>query len=53
MGTTILATIGSMLLGGVVATATVVGLVHAQTSPSGNSPADVNQPASVQYGSSS
>jgi hypothetical protein len=52
VGTSILAIIGSMLVGGVVATVTVVGLVHAQTSPSGNSPTNVKNPVAVQYGAS-
>lgn len=51
MVTTILATIGSMLVGGAVAAVTIVGLVNAQTSPSGPSPTNVKAPISVQYGS--
>lgn len=49
---TILSTFGSLLIGGIVATATIVGVVNAQTSPSGDSPANVNQPV-IQYGSTS
>ena len=51
MGTTILATIGSLIAGGVVATVTIVGLVSSQTSPSGSSPTDVTQPVNIDYGS--
>ena len=47
---TIAATLGSILVGGTVATVTVMGLVSSQTSAQGQSPADVNQPV-VQYGS--
>lgn len=51
MGTTILATIGSLIAGGVVAAVAVVGLVSSQTSPSGSSPTDVTQPVNIDYGS--
>ena len=51
MGTTILATVGSLIAGGVVATVTIVGLVSSQTSPSGASPTDVTQPVNIDYGS--
>ncbi|MEV7428894.1 MULTISPECIES: hypothetical protein [unclassified Nocardioides] len=46
----ILSTIGSLAIGGIVASATIVGVVSSQTSPSGESPANVNQPV-IQYGS--
>lgn len=48
---TIIGTIASLLIGGVVATATVIGVVSSQTGDSAGSPADVTQPV-VQYGSS-
>ncbi|WP_435741482.1 hypothetical protein [Nocardioides sp. SYSU DS0663] len=41
--------VGSLLVGGIVASATIVGVVSAQTEPSGKSPANVNQPV-IQYG---
>ena len=47
MGANVFATIGSIIAGGVVATVTVVGLVSSQTSPSGQSPTDVNQPVTI------
>jgi hypothetical protein len=50
VGTSILITIGSVLAGGVVAAVTVVGLVNAQTNPSGASPTNVEQPVSIDYG---
>lgn len=46
----ILSTFGSLLIGGVVATATVFGIVTSQTSPQGDSPVNVNQPV-IEYGS--
>lgn len=45
-------TLGAMVVGGAVASATVVGVVNSQTSPSGDSPANVNQPI-IEYGSNS
>jgi len=45
----ILSTIGALVLGGVVATATVVGLVSSQTSAPDQSPTNVNAPV-IQYG---
>jgi hypothetical protein len=51
VGATVLATIGSLLAGGVVAAVTVVGLVNAQTSPGDQSPANVTQPVKIDYGS--
>ena len=54
MGTTsILAIIGSLLAGGVVAAVTVVGLVSSQTSPGASSPTDVTKPVTIDYGSTS
>ncbi|MEO5652832.1 MAG: hypothetical protein ABIN79_15675 [Marmoricola sp.] len=51
MGTTsLVATGGSLIAGGVVAVVTIVGLVNAQTSASGQSPTDVSQPVSIDYG---
>lgn len=44
-----LAALGSILVGGVVATVTVISLVNAQTGADGESPADVNDPV-VEYG---
>lgn len=46
----ILSTLGSLAIGGIVASATVIGVVNSQTSPTGESPANVNQPI-IQYGS--
>lgn len=40
---------GSLLIGGIVASATIFGVVTSQTSPTGDSPANVNQPI-IQYG---
>ncbi|MDN4163126.1 hypothetical protein [Nocardioides abyssi] len=48
----ILSTFGALAIGGIVASATIVGVVSSQTSPSGESPANVNQPV-IQYGSES
>ncbi|GGO69493.1 MULTISPECIES: hypothetical protein [Nocardioides] len=45
----ILSTFGSLAIGGIVASATIVGVVSSQTSSSGESPANVNQPV-IQYG---
>jgi hypothetical protein len=46
---TILGTVAAMIVGGAVAAVTVVGVVSSQTSPQGDSPANVNAPV-VQYG---
>lgn len=43
------AALGSILVGGAVATVTLVSLVSAQTGADGESPADVNEPV-VEYG---
>jgi hypothetical protein len=43
-------TLGAMVVGGAVASATVIGIVSSQTNPSGDSPANVNQPI-IEYGS--
>jgi hypothetical protein len=51
VGTTILATIGSLIAGGVVASIAVVGLVSSQTGPGDTSPSDVTQPVNIDYGS--
>jgi len=50
VGTSLLITIGSVLAGGVVAAVTVVGLVNAQTNPSGAAPTNVEQPVTIEYG---
>lgn len=42
--------VASLFVGGVVASATIVGVINAQTSPQGESPANVSQPV-VEYGS--
>lgn len=47
----ILGVIGSIVIGGVAAAATVVGVVSSQTSTSGPSPANVQEGVVVQYGS--
>jgi hypothetical protein len=47
---TILTTIGALVLGGVVATATVVGVVSSQTAAPDKSPSNVNAPV-IEYGS--
>jgi hypothetical protein len=48
---TIVGTIASLIVGAVVASATVFGVVSAQTGASGDSPGNVNQPV-IDYGSS-
>ena len=48
--TTIISVVASIIVGGAVATATVFGLVNAQTGPADSSPGNVNQPV-VAYGS--
>lgn len=45
----IFSTFASLAIGGIVASATIIGVVTSQTSPSGDSPANVNQPI-IQYG---
>ena len=47
---TILSTVAAMIVGGTVATVTVIGVVNSQTSPPSNSPANVNAPV-IDYGS--
>ena len=47
---TIIGTIASLIVGGAVATATVIGVVSSQTGAQGASEANVNQPV-VSYGS--
>ena len=49
MTTTILGTLGALLLGAAVGSVTFIGLVDSQTSSSGPSPANVNNPV-VTYG---
>ena len=46
----IVGVIASLFVGGAVATATIVGVISSQTSPQGESPANVSQPV-VEYGS--
>jgi hypothetical protein len=46
----ILITIASVVVGGALAGATVIGLVNAQTSPPDKSPANVSNPV-LDYGS--
>jgi hypothetical protein len=47
---TILGTLASLIVGGAVATATVFGVVNAQTGPADSSPGSVSNPV-VSYGS--
>jgi hypothetical protein len=47
---TIVGTIASLIVGGVVASATIIGVVSSQTGADGASPGNVNQPV-VEYGS--
>ena len=47
---TILSTVAAMIVGGTVATFTVIGVVNSQTSPPDTSPASVNAPV-IDYGS--
>ena len=51
--TSVIATVGSLLAGGVIAVVTVVGLVSSQTSPGDQSPTDVTQPVQIDDGSTS
>ncbi len=46
---TILTTVGALVLGGVVAVATVVGVVSSQTAAPDKSPTNVNAPV-IEYG---
>jgi len=46
----ILGTLGAMIVGGAVASVTIVGVVSATTGTDGDSPANVNAPI-VEYGS--
>jgi hypothetical protein len=47
---TIIGTIASVVVGGIVASATIFGVVSAQTSASGDSPSNVDSPV-IAYGS--
>ena len=49
--TTIIGTIGALVLGGAVGTFTLMGVVTNQTSPKGESPANVSQETEITYGS--
>jgi hypothetical protein len=51
VGNTVLATVGSLIIGGIVAAVAVVGLVTSRTSPGDESPTDVTQPVNIDYGS--
>jgi hypothetical protein len=46
----IVSTIASVIVGGIVAAATVIGVVNSQTGAHDDSPGNVNQPV-VSYGS--
>jgi hypothetical protein len=50
VGTTILSTIGALVVGGAVASATVFGLVSSQTADPSQSPVSVTNPE-IEYGS--
>lgn len=47
---TVIATVGSVAVGGVVAAITIVSLVNGQTAADKESPANVNQPVVTAYG---
>lgn len=49
--TTIFGTIGALVLGAAVGSVTLIGVVNSQTSPSGPSPANVNEQPTIEYGS--
>jgi len=49
--TTIIGTLGALILGGAVGTFTLVGVVNSQTSPQGESPVSVSGNPTVEYGS--
>lgn len=49
---TIVGTVASLVVGGIVASATIIGVVSSQTGADGASPGDVNNPV-VEYGSNS
>lgn len=46
---TILGTIGSLIVGGVVASVTVIGLVNSSVNSTSSTPGDINAPASQQF----
>lgn len=48
--TTIVGAFSALILGGVVGTFTLIGVVNNQTSPKGDSPANVSEQAEVSYG---
>jgi len=48
---TILGSVGAIIVGGIVATVTIVGLVTSSVDSSSDNPANVNAP-SIDYGSS-
>ena len=45
-----LGVLGSIIVGGAVATATTFGVIASQTGPAEQSPADVSSPIVVDYG---
>lgn len=49
-GSALLGGVGSVVAGGALATATLMGVVSSQTSPPDRSPADVSKPAVIEYG---
>lgn len=49
--TTIVGTLGALILGGAIGTFTLVGVVHNQTTPSGDSSSNVSSPEDqIAYG---
>jgi len=51
--TTIIGTIGALVLGGAIGTFTLMSVVTDQTSPKGDSPANVSVETEIAYGSAS
>ena len=49
--TTILGTLGALVLGAAVGSVTLVGVINSQTSPQGESPVSVSGNPTVEYGS--
>jgi hypothetical protein len=48
--TTIVGALGALILGGAVGTFTLMGVVNNQTSPKGDSPANVSEVTEITYG---
>jgi len=46
----VIGSVGSMIVGGIVAAVTILGLLHVQLNSSADSPVDVNNPV-IDYGS--